>query len=301
MASSENLLIFGTEGQVARSFRDILPQAIYAHRSECDFLKPESIEPYLDRVCPQIIINPAAFTEVDRAETDWEAARSVNANAPAAIARWCARNGSSLIHYSTDYVYSGGGTNFWTEVDMTRPINQYGLSKREGEIAIQASGCHHLILRTAWVYSPYGKNFVRTILRLGAERESLRVVDDQIGSPTLAADLALATLKICSHPCFRQTTGIFNVVNSGITSWYNFAISIFEKARVLGFPLKVCDVLPIDSSQYPLPAPRPKNSRLDTGKLLAEFGVQMRPWPDALTDCLTRLREVRSVPSRDNL
>lgn len=285
------IVVFGTEGQVARSLRILEPEAIYVSRAECDFTRPEQIRPYLERVRPRLVINPAAFTDVDRAEKDFAEALSVNAESPAEIARWCAASGASLVHYSTDYVYSGDGENFWRESDPTHPLNKYGESKWRGEQAVTASGCHHVILRTSWVYSPFGKNFVRTMIRLGQEREALRVVNDQIGSPTYAFDLAEATVKICAHPNFKNTSGVFNTVNSGTTSWYGLAAETFKLMREFGEPLKVQKLEPIPAREYPLPAARPSNSRMNTEKLEQIFGVKLRAWDLALKACLEEMRK----------
>jgi dTDP-4-dehydrorhamnose reductase len=236
------------------------------------------------------VINPAAFTEVDRSEREFELALTVNAEAPGEIARWCAMNGSSLIHYSTDYVYNGQGSEPWDEASATQPINKYGASKLAGEEAVRASGCHHLVLRTSWVYSGVGKNFLLTMLKLGREREVLKIVGDQIGAPTYAGDLAEATLKIARHEKFQEHSGIFHVVNAGETSWYGFALAIFEEMRRRGQELKLREVLEIPSSEYPLPAPRPHNSRLRGDKLFAAFGVQLRDWRSALTSCMIEIK-----------
>lgn len=282
-------LVFGKTGQVAQGLAALAPQAIFVGRDQCELTDKGFVRAVLDQYSPRVVINAAAYTDVDKVETDSENAMRVNAEAPAEMARWCAVNGSSLVHYSTDYVYKGDGERPWREDDALEPLNQYGVSKLAGELAIRESGCHHIILRTSWIFSPVGKNFVKTMLRLGMERENLRIVCDQIGSPTYAPDIARATLQIVSHPKFRDSEGIFNLVNSGTTSWFDFANQIFASARAVGIPLKVQRVERIPSQEYPLPARRPLNSRMSTEKINTQFDIQLRSWDSALADCLAQL------------
>jgi dTDP-4-dehydrorhamnose reductase len=290
MASSDvPLLIFGREGQLAQSFKKLEPSARFVSRSECDFLKPESLISVLEQIQPEVVINCAAYTQVDAAETDVETVRQVNAKTPQVIANWCADNAASLIHYSTDYVYNGEGATPWLEISNTAPLNEYGRSKLAGEQAIASSGCHHFILRTSWLFSPFGNNFVKTMLRLGAERENLRVVADQFGSPTSTLDLARTTLQMLAHKDFKSLSGVFHVTNSGYASWHEFAQAIFAEARRQHFPLKIQQVEAIPTSAYPTPASRPLNSRLSPMKLKQLFGLELQPWPSALNETLKYL------------
>lgn len=284
------LLIFGSQGQVASALKSIVPDAICISQAECDFGDPRSISAVLDSFRPTLVINPAAYTDVDNAEIDFERAKLINGIAPGKVAVWCAANSASLIHFSTDYVYSGEGDHPWSEESETNPINKYGETKLMGDKAIQASGCHYVILRTSWVFSSKGKNFVKTMLKLGVEREELNVVADQFGSPTSALDLASAVAKIINHPGFSATSGIFHCAGAGYTSWHGFAEKIFELAKPLDFPLKVKRVVPILSRDYPSRASRPKNSRLNTDKLKATFNTELPSWHESLSHCLRDLR-----------
>ena len=292
------VLVFGREGQVSSALSNLMPDAQFTARDTCDLERPEDIERELNQHRPRVVINPAAYTAVDAAESDRDRALRVNAEAPGVMARWCKRHAASLIHFSTDYVYPGTGREPWTELDATGPLNVYGESKLEGERAIEACGGHHLILRTSWVYDAFGQNFVRTMLRLGREREELQIVDDQIGAPTYALDLAVATLKILTHPQFLRSSGRFNIANVGQTSWFEFARVIFARWRALGQSLKVESVRAISSAEYPTPARRPQNSRLNTDKLDRQFGIRLRPWDEALVAALEQLKvEARAEAS----
>jgi dTDP-4-dehydrorhamnose reductase len=285
----ERILVFGGSGQVARALREFCPEAVFTARPECDFEKPETVLSALARHNPTLVLNPAAYTEVDKSETERELALQLNARMPGAIAHWCRENGASLVHFSTDYVYSGTGDEFWKESDQPGPLNWYASSKLEGENVIQVVGGHHVILRTSWVYSPWGKNFVRTMARLGRERESLDIVNDQFGAPTYAPDLARAVAALIRHPDFRKRAGVYNIANSGITNWHAFASRIFDRLKNRGEALRVKTLNPISTEQYPLAAQRPRNSRLDTGRIETDFGIRLRPWTEALDECLASL------------
>lgn len=286
---SERILVFGRNGQVARALGAACPEATFTSQPDCDFERPETVIAALERFKPAIVVNPSAFTEVDKAETEYDTALRINAHVPNLIAKWCRDQGASLIHFSTDYVYSGTGDSFWKETDKPGPLNKYAQSKLEGEKAIQAADCHHFILRTSWLYSLWGKNFVRTMLRLGQERETLGVINDQFGAPTYAADLARAVVSLIRHPEFRKYGGIYNIANSGITTWHGLAARIFDTLRSRGQTLKLNQLNAITTEQYPLPAERPKNSRLDTSRIAGDFGIKLRPWEQALDECLTEL------------
>lgn len=287
--SVKRILVFGTEGQLARSFRLYSPDAKFVQRSQCDFENPAQITAVLDQFKPNVVINPAAYTQVDLAEDESGRAFAINATAPQYIAEWCRRADASLIHYSTDYVYSGEGERSWKESDETHALNVYGASKLAGEHAIQKSGCHFYIFRTSWVFSPFGKNFLKTMFSLGQSREHLRVVGDQWGAPTSALDLARATLGVCAHPDFLKKSGVFNMTNSGTTSWHGFAEEIFKQMRRLEVSIAVKRLDSISSAEYPTRARRPKNSRLDGSRLKTEFSVTLRDWKEALEEDLIRL------------
>jgi dTDP-4-dehydrorhamnose reductase len=223
---------------------------------------------------PEVIVNAAAYTAVDKAETERDLAFAVNATAPRVLAEEAKRIGALLVHYSTDYVFDGGKADPYVEEDATRPINAYGASKLAGEQAIQASGCRHLILRTSWVYGPRGKNFYLTMLRLAKERSELKVVDDQRGVPTSSLEIARATATLLD----KGAQGLYHMTAAGETSWCGFARAILERAGI------ATPVVPIRTQDYPTPAARPPNSRLDCSKLRAAHGVSLAPWERALDE-----------------
>ena len=231
-------------------------------------------------MAPDVIVNAAAYTAVDKAEAEPELARTINALAPGVLADEAQKLGAWLVHYSTDYVFDGSGTTPWRETDATGPLGVYGQTKREGELAV-ARWSRHLIFRTSWVYAARGGNFARTMLRLAQERETLSVINNQIGAPTgaeLLADItAHALCRVQSHP---DLAGLYHAAAGGETSWHGYARHVIEYARRHGAPIRVASdaVLPIAASAYPLPAPRPLNSRLDTTRLQAAFGVELPDW-----------------------
>lgn len=241
-----------------------------------DFDQPQALDALVQRAGPDLVVNAAAYTAVDKAEDEPEAAHRANAEAVDVLARACAARGTPLIHYSTDYVFPGDATRPWREDDATAPLGVYGTTKLAGEEAIRASGCKHLILRTAWVYGARGHNFLRTMLRLGAERDQLRVVADQVGSPTPAVWIAQATALAVSR--MDGHSGTWNLVAGGETSWHGFATAIFEDAVHAGLTERAPEVLPVPSSEYPTPARRPAYSRLDTGRLARDFGIELPDW-----------------------
>jgi len=257
-----------------------------------DFTQPEALAATVRTVAPQIIVNAAAHTAVDKAEAEPELARTINAGAPAILAREAQAIGAWLVHYSTDYVFDGSGTAPWTEDSPTGPLSVYGRTKLEGGQALRASGCHHLILRTSWVYAARGGNFARTMLRLAAERERLSVIDDQIGAPTgaeLLADVTAHALRsVLAQP---SLAGTYHAVAGGHTSWHGYASHVIEFARALGQPLraKAPDIAAVPTSAFPTPTQRPRNSRLDTRKLQQAFGLSL---PDWRTGVDRMLREV---------
>jgi dTDP-4-dehydrorhamnose reductase len=285
------LLVTGITGQVGGALVPRLQRlgtVLPADEATLDFNKLNIIAETLDRFAPDLIINPAAYTAVDKAESESELAMRVNGEAPGIIARWAMTHDVPLIHFSTDYVYNGHGERPWREDDEAHPLSVYGLSKLAGENAIRSSGCCSLIVRTCWVYAAHGKNFLRTIARLAQERKELRIVADQIGAPTSAALIADAILTMVSGGLERfrercaRANGLVHLAASGETTWYGFASDIVKGLKHRGVALAVEDVVPIRSDEYPTPAKRPRNSRLDLTRLQTVFGIKTPGWQTAL-------------------
>jgi dTDP-4-dehydrorhamnose reductase len=294
------ILVTGINGQVGQELQRTLTylgEVIGIGRQIWDLAQPESIRQVIGEIKPNLIVNAAAYTAVDKAETETELAKTINAVAPTILAQEAQQLGATLIHLSTDYVFDGRKNTPYLEEDTTNPLGAYGLSKLAGEEGIQAVGGRHIILRTAWVYGTYGKvNFVKTMLRLGSQRDEIRVVADQIGSPTWAHDIAQTIAKIAQqlNPESEQNslpTGIYNFTNSGVASWYDFAVAIFEEAKQLGYSLKIQRVVPIKTSEYPTPASRPAYSVLSTEKI-SKFVLGTYPphWREALRQMLVELK-----------
>ncbi|HEY0231116.1 MAG TPA: dTDP-4-dehydrorhamnose reductase [Dokdonella sp.] len=260
-----------------------------------DLADAASLNAALDAAHADLVVNAAAYTAVDRAEDEAELADRVNHRAVAEIGAWAARNGASVVHYSTDYVFDGRGTRPYREDDATTPLGVYGRSKLAGEHALQASGAAHLIFRTAWVYAARGANFLRTMLRLAAEREELRIVADQFGAPTPAPWIAQTTASAISAWRNAQATaqhdwqGIYHLVAGGQASWFDFAAAIMQGAQARGLLARAPRVLPIGTADYPTRAQRPAYSVLDCGKLAATFGLQLPPWQEGLGRVLDEL------------
>ena len=259
-----------------------------------DFARPESLAATVRAVAPDVIVNAAAHTAVDKAESEPDLARAINAEGPAVLAREAAACGAWLLHYSTDYVFDGSGDAPRSEDAPTGPLNVYGLTKFEGEQAIRASGCRHLILRTSWVYGARGGNFARTMLKLAQEREQLRVIDDQVGAPTgadLLADVSAQALRTLQAQPDRA--GTYHCVAAGQTSWHGYARFVIDWARAHGHPLKVGPdaVRPTPTSSYPTPAQRPLNSRLDTTRLRDAFGLHLPHWQPGVERMLREVLE----------
>lgn len=293
------ILLFGKSGQVGWELqRSLAPlgQVVAVDAGDqayCgDFTNLDGIAATLQVVKPDIIVNAAAHTAVDKAESEPDLARAINAVAPGFLAQAAERSGAWLVHYSTDYVFDGSGTTPWKESDATGPLNIYGQTKREGEQAIIDSGCRHLILRTSWVYAARGGNFAKTMLRIAKEREQLSVIDDQIGAPTgaeLLADVTAHALRATSRQ--SELSGLYHVVAAGQTSWHEYASFVLDHARAAGIALKVSadKVLPVPTSAFPTPAARPHNSLLDTGKFRATFGLDLPPWQTGVSRMLSEI------------
>jgi dTDP-4-dehydrorhamnose reductase len=254
-------------------------------RAELDFTDADALRAAIRDREPEIVINAAAHTAVDKAEQERELARLVNAGAPGVIAAEMARTNGWLIHYSTDYVFDGSGTQPWLETDATGPLSVYGQTKLDGELAIAATGCRHVVLRTSWVYAAEGRNFLHTMLRLGRERDQLKIVDDQIGAPTSAEAITEATLivlrQLATSSGDIEASGVYHLTCAGATSWCGFARAIFAAFAARQKPP---EVVPIPTEAYPTPAQRPRNSRLNCDKFAARFGFLMPRWEDALNE-----------------
>jgi len=285
------ILLAGSGGQLAQELQPILlssGEVIAVDRTSLDLSKAESIRQAMAEIQPDLVVNAGAYTAVDKAEIEPELAQAVNGIAPGILAEECEKLGSTLIHISTDYVFDGSQGSPYLETDSTNPLGTYGKSKLMGEEAIRKAGNRHIIIRTAWVYGNGGKgNFVKTMLRLGKEREEIRVVADQVGSPTWTGDLAAAISHIIPH-VQPENFGTYQYTNSGVCSWYDFAIAIFEEAEKIGFPLKVQRVVPITTSEYPTPAKRPAFSVLSSVKISALLGTHPPHWRQGLRQMLVR-------------
>ncbi|ABA22962.1 dTDP-4-dehydrorhamnose reductase [Trichormus variabilis ATCC 29413] len=281
---NESILLIGGNGQVGQEIHQILApkyKVISAARPRIDLTQADSLRQIIQEVQPQIIINAAAYTAVDKAETEPEIATAINATAPQIIAEESQKLGSFLIHISTDYVFDGQQSHPYQETDPTNPLSVYGKTKLAGEIAIQQTHPQHLILRTAWVYGSFGKsNFVKTMLRLGAERQEIRVVKDQIGSPTWAQDIADTIAQVI--PQIPEISGTYHYTNTGVISWYDFAVAIFAESQKLGFPLTVQQIIPITTAEYPTLAPRPAYSVLACEKMSQVLGTAPPHWQERL-------------------
>lgn len=294
------ILLTGTSGQVGGALLPLLREkhdVLALRRAEFDLSQPNTLEVVLDRSQPDLIVNPAAYTAVDRAEEEPELALRVNAEAPSALARWAARHTVPLIHFSTDYVFDGSGEAPWREEDVCRPLSSYGRSKWEGEKAIKSSGAPHLIIRTSWVYAASGANFLRTIGRLARERDELRIVADQFGAPTSASSVAEAVSTILARrrsaaelaADFAAAKGLVHLADVGCTSWHGFASAIVEGLKARGRPVRAAAVRPITTREFPTKAARPANSRLDLSRLSQVFGVNTPRWELAFRRELDRM------------
>ncbi len=307
VAKSPLTVVLGTEGQVAQAFKKIALQRklnyLFLKRSEIDFSDSQKVISELNVLKPKFVINAAAYTAVDKSETEKELALQINAHTPTALAKWCFENQSTLVHYSTDYVFDGTGTNPHLESEKTHPVNYYGFTKEQGEIGIQKSGCSYLIFRISWVYYEQGNNFVKTMLRFGSQKEEMSVVNDQVGYPTYAGDVAESTIKALEYYFSdrNKLSSDNNFVNgpkeifhmsshTHTTTWYDFAQQIFTNARELGFPLQIKKLNPILSSQFPTPAQRPLNSRMNSSSIKEKLNITMPDWRQSLLKCMKHLK-----------
>jgi len=292
------ILLTGKNGQLGFELQRALAplgEVVAVDQHECDLSSPEAIRQLVAEVAPQVIINPAAYTAVDKAEAEPALAQAVNGLAPGVFGEEAARLGALVIHYSTDYVFDGNGTGAYVESDTPNPQSVYGKTKLAGEQALQASGADHLIFRTSWVFGAHGANFAKTMLRLAGERESLKIVADQFGAPTSAALLADVTAQVLGQYKREGRAGfpfgLYHLVAGGCTSWHEYAQTVVRAALAAGKPLKLTadEVLPITTAEYPLPAPRPANSRLDTSRLRQSFGLELPAWQSGLDHVLQQI------------
>lgn len=295
------ILLFGKNGQVGWELqRSLAPLGEvvaldFDSRELCgDFGNPDGLAQTVRAVAPDVIVNAAAHTAVDKAESEPELVRTLNALAPAALAQEAAKSGALLVHYSTDYVFDGSGNKPWVETDVTGPLSVYGATKLESEQLIRQSGCKHLIFRTSWVYAARGGNFAKTMLRLAAERDSMSVINDQIGAPTgadLLADITAHTIRTTMRQ--PELCGLYHLVAGGETSWHGYANLVLETARSKGVPLKVTPdaIKAVPTSDFRTAAKRPLNSRLDCGKLKKTFDLNIPDWQAGVVRMLTEILE----------
>ena len=309
------IVIVGRNGQLAWEAKQRfqgLGQIICVGRPEFDLADIDSVRSGIRKITPTVLVNAAAYTAVDQAESEPEAAIKINSDAPAVMAEEAKRMGALYITYSTDYVFDGKSASAYQETDATTPLNVYGASKLSGERAVEAVGGSYLIFRTSWVYGARGRNFLNTILKLAAERPELKVVDDQIGAPTWSRDLADATRKIIEQLVTKSSSakipvgealgdrrGIYHMTAAGSISWCGFAAAIVEEMKMRGMDKgNLAKIIPIPGSEYPTPAQRPHNSRLSNEKLRNVFGVMLPPWRESLAavmDDLTNVAQTNQV------
>jgi dTDP-4-dehydrorhamnose reductase len=295
------ILLLGKNGQVGWELqRSLAPlgQVLAVDRHSTDFCgdlsQPEQLAQTVRDLRPDVIVNAAAHTAVDKAESEFDLARCLNATAVQALAQAAAEVGAWLVHYSTDYVFNGQGDKAWQETDATAPLSVYGQTKLEGEQAMAASGCKHLIFRTSWVYAARGGNFARTMLHLAAERERLTVIDDQHGAPTgadMIADVTAHAVRQAMQTQDATLSGIYHLVSSGETSWHGYASHVVKQTRKFkpDHALKVTEIAPVPTTAFPTPAQRPLNSRLNTQKLQHTFGLVLAPWQQGVDRMLAEI------------
>jgi dTDP-4-dehydrorhamnose reductase len=286
------VLVLGSAGQLGVELVKALSatcKLIALSRHDVDLTAPEALSEAVRAARPQFIVNAAAYTAVDRAEIEPSLARAVNAHAPRILAEESLRLNAWLLHFSTDYVFDGSGLKPWKETDLPNPLNVYGRTKLEGESAVAATGCRNLIFRTSWVYAAHGNNFLRTMLRLAGQRPRLSIVDDQIGAPTSAGELARGVRHVLTKLRDNAATdsGVYHMTCGGSTSWFGFARAIFAS---FSGQVPTPELVPIPTAQYPTPAVRPHNSVLNGDKLERVFGLRLAPWEDALAKVAAEMK-----------
>ncbi|TAF82284.1 MAG: dTDP-4-dehydrorhamnose reductase [Sphingobacteriales bacterium] len=285
----KNTIVFGASGQLGTCLQTIasskeIKNIIFLPEQEADILDLQKLKTVFETYQPAYIINCAAYTAVDKAEDEVEIARKINKTGAQNLAQYCKNYGATMVHVSTDFVFEGNHPNLLVETDIAQPINIYGLTKLEGEQDIEAILPQHFIIRTSWLYSEYGNNFVKTMLKLGAERDELKIISNQIGTPTYAIDLADAILAIIASQ--KENYGIYHYSNEGVTSWYDFAKGIFDISKT------DVNVLPIRTSEYPTKATRPLFSVMDKSKIKNTFGLEIPYWRDSLITCINNLKNL---------
>jgi dTDP-4-dehydrorhamnose reductase len=302
---SMRVLVTGVTGQVGGAIVSQLSgsvDVIAADRAMIDLEKPTDISAIFDRVAPDVIVNAAAYTAVDRAEDDRTRAFTVNADGPGMMARWAAQRGVPFIHFSTDYVFDGTGDQPWREDDVPAPLSVYGASKLAGEVQVRAAGGPHLVVRTSWVYAARGTNFLRTVCRLAAERDELRIVSDQIGAPTSASLISEALAPVILRDSselamlFAKASGVVNLAATGETSWYGLACAIVDGLKARNVRLATKRVVPIRTDEYRTTAVRPRNSRLNLKRLAETFGCTPQDWATALVPELDQMADRLAFP-----
>lgn len=296
------ILLTGITGQVGQELRQTLTtlgEVIEVSRQQLDLSQPTQIQSQIAKLKPKIIVNAAAYTAVDKSESESDLAMAINATAPKEIAIAAREVGATLLHISTDYVFSGQNHTPYLETDSTAPLGVYGKSKLLGEVGVRENCDRHIILRTAWVYGARGHgNFVKTMLRLGAERSELKVVADQIGSPTWSYDIASVITQLLSKSLADPNIqGTYHFTNSGVASWYDLAVATFAEARQLGFPLKIEQVIPITTAEFPTPTQRPAYSVLSKTKITQAIGVHPPYWRNSLKKMLSEWKSLNNSDS----
>jgi dTDP-4-dehydrorhamnose reductase len=286
LIATKNILVTGANGQLGMEFRELAPRYsgfrfLFAAKEELSITDQASVDAYFSKHSIHFCINCAAYTAVDKAETDKAEAILVNETAVANLAATCQKYGSVFFHFSTDYVFDGTGSRPYQETDTTSPVNFYGETKLRGELAALQNNPQSVIIRTSWVYSRFGKNFVKTMMRLMSEKAEIGVVADQFGSPTYARELAVAVMQIIEGDSI--TPGVYHYCNEGVISWHQFALAIKELA------LSNCKVNGIETKAYPTPAARPHYSALDCKKISENFGLKLNPWKDSLKQCIAEM------------
>ncbi|MFT4747901.1 MAG: dTDP-4-dehydrorhamnose reductase [Congregibacter sp.] len=283
----KSILIIGANGQVGYELCRSLSafgEMLAPNRAELDLSDANAVDVYLAKYQPDLIVNPAAWTAVDAAETHQDEATRLNTALPAQLAKYADNNNAYLVHYSTDYVYAGTGDKPWLETDTTSPLSMYGRTKRDGDEAVISHCSNHLIFRTSWVYSDRGNNFMKTMLKLGEQRDSLNIVNDQYGAPTNARIIAEVTALAIYRKLLNQPieSGIYHLVNKGETTWFGFADAIFKQARLNSLPLLLNNLGGISTAEFPTAAARPANSRLDVSKIENALGITLPNWQQQL-------------------